>query len=100
MEVILNEFEVATPAPAVNVTCSEVDSALAQVAHRYPELERCMKVARAMLCRLDTIRDEAKLGAVIAREHARAGDVAGANGELDKLVGFLGQWGQRHELML
>lgn len=88
------------PPPAINVTCGEVDNALAEVAHRYPELEQCMKVARAMLCRLDTIRDEAKFGACIALQRTRSGDAGAAAVELDKLIEWLGQWDQRHELML
>lgn len=85
---------------AVSVTCSEVDTALIEVANRYPELERCMKVARAMLCRLDTIRDEAKLGACIAKQNIACGRSDDAAGDLVQLVDLLGKWDRRHELML
>lgn len=85
---------------AVTVTCADVDTALAHVASTRPELAQCMAVARAMLCRLDTIRDEAKLGACIAREHCKLGNVAEADKQLGSLIGWLGQWGNTHVLDL
>lgn len=82
----------------VSVTREQVDQALAQVARTYPELERCMAVATAMLCRLDTIRSEAKLSASVLRRSCEA--LPTASTHVADLLGILGSWGEVHELYI
>lgn len=88
------------PGKVVHVSTGDVDLALAKVADDYPELARCMAVTRAMITRLDTIRHEAKFGALVAKGNADAGSPAQASADLQRLVEWLGTWSKRHELTL
>ena len=90
----------AQPGKVVHVSTGDVDLALAKVADDYPELARCMAVARAMITRLDTIRHEAKFGALVVKGKVEAGASAEAAADLQRLVRWLDTWSKRHELML
>lgn len=68
----------------LEVTVKEVRESLARIAEAHPELAREMKVADAMLSRLDTIRQEAPL-------------YAGNHENLRKLCG---SWDDPHTLYL
>lgn len=90
----------AQPGKVVHVSTGDVDLALAKVADDYPELARCMAVTRAMITRLDTIRHEAKFGALVVKGKVEAGASAEAAADLQRLVRWLDTWSKRHELML
>lgn len=84
--------------PTVEVSRDDVDAALSMVASNYPELERCMVVARALLCRLDTIRDEAKFGIIMAKMKVEADNAEAGIKRLNETLNCLGNWHQKHSL--
>ncbi|GAO23301.1 hypothetical protein [Alicycliphilus denitrificans] len=79
-------------------TRKEVQAALEQVGAEYPELHDCMRVATAMLVRLDTIRDEAKLHLSGAYEQASQGEAREVAATIKTVRQILGQWGDSHTL--
>jgi len=94
----MSELRVDPRARTVAVSVSELDTALAAVADTHPHLTQCMDVARAMLCRLDTIRDEARLGSSLLRHSLARGDLDLASRNLESIREVLGERGKRHEL--
>lgn len=75
-----------------------VKEALEQVGMEHPELHDCMRVAAAMLVRLDTIRDEAKLHISAARWKASQGKAEEAVTAMDTVMQVLGNWDDSHTL--
>lgn len=79
-------------------TRGEVTEALAWVARNRPELRDTMRVAIAMLVRLDTIRDDAASPAFLAQRKAEQGDAPGALVSVGNVLQILGAQNQRHAL--
>ena len=79
-------------------TRQAVNDALEQVGREYPELHDCMRVAAAMLVRLDTIRDEAGLHLSGARWKASQGKAEEAVTAMDTVKQVLGNWDDSHTL--
>ena len=81
-------------------TRRSVEEALRQIGLEHPELHDCMRVAAAMLVRLDTIRDEAGLHLSGARWKASQGKAEEAVTAMDTVMQVLGNWDDSHTLYI
>lgn len=81
----------------VSVTPAEVRAALQVIGQEFPNLRRSMEVAEAMIIRLETSQDEARLhlGLIDA-----AKDIAEVGKSVANVAICLGKRGQRETLML
>ncbi len=79
-------------------TRRDVQAALEDLGREFPELNDCMRVAAAMLVRLDTIRDEAQWHVAAARRKVVQGDADGALKAIENLKQTLGDREEIHTL--
>lgn len=85
---------------SVTVTRSEVEAALQMVAGAYPELDRTMQVAKAMLVHMDSLRDHAQLGIDLARNELSRGTSKNVITNLESASQTLGDWNRKYTLYL
>jgi hypothetical protein len=83
----------------ITVSRAEVEAALVAVEKVYPELRRILRVTAAMMCALDSVRDEAAWSASVA-QHFALTDGEKCKARLSALLEFLGHWGQKRRLFV
>lgn len=83
-----------------SVSRQHVDDMLQAVEQEHPELADLLALTKALACRLDTIRDEAKFGLSGVMSRLRAGEIDKALDELDVTRRSLGRWEEVHRLLI
>ena len=84
----------------VHVSRERVDDMLDAAEQEHPELADLFALTKALACRLDTIRDEAKFGLSGVMSRLRAGEVDKALEELTVAHSCLGRWEEVHRLLI
>lgn len=78
----------------------QIDAVLCAIEREQPELQTVLSAVRAFMCHLDSVRDEAKLGASLAKGALKAGNSEVAISNLNTVVKMLGRWNDEHRLYL
>ena len=76
----------------------EIDTVLHAMEHEAPAMREVLGIVRAFMCRLDTMRDEAKLRLTMAQAHLRSGDMPALAQTLADARSTLGERGEQHRL--
>jgi hypothetical protein len=87
-----------SPDETMDMTVQEVIGGLMAVARTHPDTEHAMEIARAMLTRLDTIRDEIKFKTTFGKDATARGDIRKAAEKFDDIHRMTGTWTTKHRL--